>query len=63
MLRKKNITLNDKKADGKERLEIGASIRLWFSDESFEKLSGKKVGDIKDLEKNPKVDKKKYRNF
>ena len=63
MLRKKNITLNDKKADGKERLEIGASIRLWFSDESFEKLSGKKVGDIKDLEKNPKVDKKSTETF
>lgn len=63
MLRKKNITLNDKKADGKERLEIGASIRLWFSDESFEKLSGKKAGDIKDLEKNPKVDKKSTETF
>ena len=42
MLRKKNITLNDKKADGKERLVAGSSIKLWFSDESFEKLSGKK---------------------
>ena len=63
MLRKKNITLNDKKADGKERLEIGASIKLWFSDESFEKLSGKKAGDIKDLEKNPKVDKKSTETF
>lgn len=63
MLRKKNITLNDKKADGKERLEIGASIRLWFSDESFEKLSGKKAGNIKDLEKNPKVDKKSTETF
>lgn len=63
MLRKKNITLNDKKADGKERLEMGASIRLWFSDESFEKLSGKKAGDIKDLEKNPKVDKKSTETF
>ena len=63
MLRKKNITLNDKKADGKERLEIGASIRLWFSDDSFDKLSGKKAGDIKDLEKNPKVDKKSTETF
>ena len=63
MLRKKNITLNDKKADGKERLWPGASIKLWFSDESFEKLSGKKAGDIKDLEKNPKVDKKSTETF
>ena len=63
MLRKKNITLNDKKADGKERLWPGASIKLWFSDESFEKLSGKNAGDIKDLEKNPKVDKKSTETF
>ena len=42
MLRKKNITLDDKKADGKERLVPGSSIKLWFSDESFEKLTGKK---------------------
>lgn len=42
MLRKKNITLDDKKADGKERLMLGSSIKLWFSDESFEKLTGKK---------------------
>lgn len=42
MLRKKNITLDDKKADGKERLILGSSIKLWFSDESFEKLTGKK---------------------
>lgn len=42
MLRKKNITLDDKKADGNERLVPGSSIKLWFSDESFEKLTGKK---------------------
>lgn len=63
MLRKKNITLNDKKADGKERLESGASIRLWFSDESFEKLSGKKAGDIKDLEEKRAADKKSTETF
>ena len=63
MLRKKNITLNDKKADGKERLEPGASIKLWFSDESFEKLSGKKAGKIKDLEEKPIADKKSIETF
>ena len=41
MLRKKNITLDDKKATGGERLKKGSSIKLWFSDESIEKLSGK----------------------
>ena len=63
MLRKKNITLNDKKADGKERLEQGASIKLWFSDESFEKLSGKKAGNIKDLAEKHKADKKSTETF
>ena len=63
MLRKKNITLNDKKADGKERLEMGASIKLWFSDESFEKLSGKNAGDIKDLEEKRAADKKSTETF
>ena len=40
MLRKKNITLNDKKADGSEKLNIGDVIKIWFSDETFEKMSG-----------------------
>lgn len=43
MLRKKNITLDDKKATGGERLKKGSSIKLWFSDESIEKLSGKSL--------------------
>ena len=42
MLRKKNITLDDKKAVGNERLVPGSSIKLWFSDESIKKLSGKR---------------------
>lgn len=41
MLRKKNITLNNKKADGSEHLQAGDEIRLFFSDETFEKFSGK----------------------
>ena len=41
MLRKKNITLDDKRAEGKERLKTGSSIKMWFSDESFEKLTKK----------------------
>ncbi len=39
MLRKKNITLNDKKADGSEKLNTGDNIKIWFSDETFEKMS------------------------
>ena len=40
MLRKKNITLNDKKADGKEKLKTGDSIKIFFSDDTFEKFRG-----------------------
>ncbi len=39
MLRKKNITLNGKKAGGKEILAAGDSVQIFFSDETFEKLS------------------------
>lgn len=40
MLRKKNITLNNKKADGSEHLKAGDEIRLFFSDETYEKFVG-----------------------
>lgn len=40
MLRKKNITLNNKKADGSEHLQAGDEIRLYFSDETYEKFAG-----------------------
>lgn len=39
MLRKKNITLNGKKAVGNEILNEADQIKLFFSDETFEKLS------------------------
>lgn len=41
MLRKKNITLNGKKADGSEKLKAGDEIRLFLSDETYEKFAGK----------------------
>lgn len=43
MLRKKNITLNDKKADGKEKLSEGDIVKLYLSDETFEKFADKKI--------------------
>ena len=43
MLRKKNITLNDKKAEGKEMLVVGDKVCFFFSDETFEKFSGRKI--------------------
>lgn len=39
MLRKKNITLNGKKADGSEKLTIGDEVKIFLSDETFEKFS------------------------
>lgn len=40
MLRKKNITLNGKKADGSEKVQAGDEIRIFLSDETYEKFSG-----------------------
>lgn len=42
MLRKKNITLNGKKAAGSEMLSEGDEIRLFLSDETFLKFQGAK---------------------
>lgn len=39
MLRKKNIILNGKKAEGKEILNAGDRIKIFFSDETFQKFS------------------------
>lgn len=39
MLRKKNIVLNEKKAVGNEILSVGDTVKLFLSDETFEKFS------------------------
>ena len=41
MLRKKNITLNGKKAQGNEILSEGDTVESFFSDETFRLFSGK----------------------
>ena len=41
MLRKKNITLNGKKAEGKEMLSVGDNVSFFFSDETFAKFTGR----------------------
>jgi 23S rRNA pseudouridine955/2504/2580 synthase len=40
MLRKKNITLNGKKAQGNEMLQTGDTVRLFLSDETIAKFQG-----------------------
>ena len=39
MLRKKNIVLNNKKSDGSEKIANGDIIKIFFSDETFDKFS------------------------
>lgn len=41
MLRKKNIVLNGKKSDGKEKLSVGDSVKLFLADETIDKFKGK----------------------
>ena len=43
MMRKKNITLNGKKAQGKEQLKQGDVVRLFLSDETVEKFRPKQT--------------------
>ncbi len=40
MLRKKNITLNHKKAAGSEKVQAGDEICIFLSDETYDKFSG-----------------------
>lgn len=40
MLRKKNIILNGKKADGTEKLAFGDEVKFFLSEETFEKFAG-----------------------
>lgn len=45
MLRKKNIVLNGKKADGKEILKPGDEIKIFLSDETFDKFHSSKTDE------------------
>lgn len=48
MLRKKNFVLNDKKSDGKEILKSGDVIKLYISDETYDKFKADvKLNDSK----------------
>lgn len=47
MMRKKNITLNGKKCDGSEKLSEGDEIKLFLSDDTFEKFSQVRLQKVK----------------
>lgn len=64
MLRKKNITLNGKKADGTEKLAEGDHVKLFLSDDTFEKFSGsnfsaKEYQSLRSLSNTRKSDEKR----
>jgi 23S rRNA pseudouridine955/2504/2580 synthase len=46
MMRKKNITLNGKKCDGSEKLNVGDEVKLFLADETIEKFSEVKVQKV-----------------
>ena len=58
MLRKKNITLNDKKAEGSEKIVEGDSVKIYFSDETLEKFMGRKIPGRKHIENEEHVPKR-----
>ena len=45
MLRKKNITLNDRKADGSEKTAVGDCVKIFFAQETLDKFMGKVSGE------------------
>lgn len=45
MLRKKNITLNGKKAAGNEMLSVGDTVKLFLSDDTIDKFSSFRASD------------------
>ena len=61
MLRKKNITLNDKKADGLEKLREQDSIKIFFSDETLAKFRGN-AGNVSEHTDVSEISLEKYGN-
>ncbi|WP_029674685.1 RluA family pseudouridine synthase [Butyrivibrio sp. VCB2006] len=61
MLRKKNITLNGKKASGTEKLSFDDKICIFFADETLDKfrgISSEVINDLKDTNNNSNNEKK-----
>lgn len=50
MMRKKNIVLNGKKCEGSEKLKAGDRISVFFSEDTFNKFSGKELNKSIDKE-------------
>lgn len=63
MLRKKNIVLNGKKSEGRELLKAGDSIKVFFSDETFAKLSRTSSVTVKGVDDGNSVYHRAYREL
>ena len=63
MLRKKNITLNKKKATGSEQVQTGDLIQCFFSDETFDKFAGNSSLSENTANANKTTDNKKDMNI
>lgn len=51
MLRKKNITLNGKKADGSEKLTLGDEVKIFLADDTFLKFSQAEPTNVEETKK------------
>lgn len=51
MIRKKNITLNDRKCDGSEKLREGDVVKLWLAEDTLEKFSQIRVQKVQSPKK------------
>ena len=55
MLRKKNILLNDKKAEGNEILKLGDTVTLYLAEETIEKFRGTSNKNVQVKQKYPVI--------
>ena len=60
MLRKKNIVLNEKNAEGKEILAVGDTVSFFFSDETFCHFTGQVAGGTEAHHTKPESDSKRH---
>ena len=55
MMRKKNIVLNGQKCTGQEMLSVGDSVKLFFSEETFEKFGAPAVSAVQSAPEDPLI--------
>lgn len=71
MIRKKNITLNNKRCEGSEKLQIGDKVRFWISEEILEEFTQKlkiespisKIDISKEIKKEYSMQLKKFSTY